>query len=60
MNTLRCFPRESTNFRRESDVPEGGESKGVAGITFAQLVFEIPTRMEQEEKGGAANGWEKA
>jgi hypothetical protein len=52
MNTLRCFPRESTNFRRGSDVPEGGESKGVARITFARLVFEIPTRIEQGEEGG--------
>jgi hypothetical protein len=53
MNTLRCFPRESTNFRRGSDVPEGGESKGVARNTSARLVFEIPTRIEQGEKGGA-------
>jgi hypothetical protein len=52
MNTLTCFPRESTNFWRGSDVPEGGELKGVARITFAQLGFEIPTQIEQEEEGG--------
>jgi hypothetical protein len=51
MNTLRCFPRESMNFRRGLDVPEGGESNGVARLTFSWLVFEIPTRVEQEEKG---------
>jgi hypothetical protein len=57
MNTLRCFPRESTNFRRGSDVPEGGESNGVARFTLARLDFEIPTRVEQEEKGGrGSNG----
>jgi hypothetical protein len=54
MNTLRCFPRESTNFRRGSDVSEGGESNEVARITYRRLDFEIPTRVEQEEKGGGA------
>jgi hypothetical protein len=50
MNTLSYFPRESTNFRRGSDVPEGGESNGVARFTFSRLDFESPTRVEQEEK----------
>jgi hypothetical protein len=51
MNTLRCFLRESTNFRQGSDVPEGGELNAVARLTFPRLDFEIPTGVEQEEKG---------
>jgi hypothetical protein len=53
MNTLRCFPRESMNFRRGSDVPEGGESQGVARNSFARLVFETATRIEQGGEEGA-------
>jgi hypothetical protein len=49
MNTLKCFPRESTNFRRGSDVPEDGESNGVARLAISRLDFEIPARIEQEE-----------
>jgi hypothetical protein len=51
MNTLRSFPRESTNFRRGSDVPEDGESNGVARLTISRLDFEIPTWIEQDENG---------
>jgi hypothetical protein len=42
------------NSRRGSDVSEGGESNGVARLTFSRLDFESPTRIEQEERGGAA------
>jgi hypothetical protein len=51
MNTLRCFPRESTNFRRGSDVPEGEETNGVARLALSRLDFVIPTRVEQEDNG---------
>jgi hypothetical protein len=54
---LEKFPRESTNFRRGSDVPEDGESNGVARNTFPRLDFEIPTRVEQEgTRGRDSNG----
>jgi hypothetical protein len=47
------------NFRRGSDVPEGGESNGVARLTISRLDFEIPTRIEQEEKGVRLQRWER-
>jgi hypothetical protein len=40
------------NFRRGSDVPEGGESSGVARLGFAPLDFESPTWIEGEERMG--------
>jgi hypothetical protein len=60
MNTLRCFPHESKNFRRGSDVPEDGESNGVARLTFSRLDFESPAQVEEEERVCGSNGWEKS
>jgi hypothetical protein len=40
------------NFRRGSDVPEGGESSGVARLGFAWLDFESPSRIEGVERRG--------
>jgi hypothetical protein len=45
MNTLRLFPHESTNSRRGSDVPEGGESNGMASLKFAWLDLEVSSRI---------------
>jgi hypothetical protein len=45
MNTLRLFPCESTNSRHGSDVPEGGESNGVASLKFARLDFEVSSQI---------------
>jgi hypothetical protein len=47
------------NSRRGSDVPEDGESSGVARLSFSRLDFESPTRIEQEEREGGSNGWKK-
>jgi hypothetical protein len=48
---LEMFPARIDELRRGLDVPKGGESNGVARITFPRLDFEIPTRIEQEEDG---------
>jgi hypothetical protein len=40
------------NFRRGSDVPERGESSGVARLGFAQLDFESPSRIEGVKRRG--------
>jgi hypothetical protein len=48
------FPARIDELPARTDVPEGGESNGVARLTISRLDFEIPTRIEQEEKGGAA------
>jgi hypothetical protein len=45
MNTLRSFPRESTNSRRGSDVLEGGESNGMTSLKFARLDLEASSRI---------------
>jgi hypothetical protein len=52
MNTLRLFPRESTNSRRGSDVPKGGESNGVASLKFAGWILKSPHGFEIEEERG--------
>jgi hypothetical protein len=44
------------NSRRGSDVPEGGESSGVARLSFSWLIFESSTWIEQEERKGGSNG----
>jgi hypothetical protein len=50
MSTLRLFPHESMNSRRGSDVPEGGESSGMASLKFARLDLDISSRIW--ERGG--------
>jgi hypothetical protein len=52
MSTLKRFLRELMNFRRGSDVPEGGESSGVARLGLARLDFESPSRIEGVERRG--------
>jgi hypothetical protein len=47
------------NSRRGSDVPEDGESNGVASLTFALMEVESPSRIEREEERGGSNGWKK-
>jgi hypothetical protein len=44
------------NSRRGSDVPEDGESSGVARLSFSRLVFESLTQIEQEERESGSNG----
>jgi hypothetical protein len=56
---LELFPRESTNSGRGSDVPEGGESNGVARLKFLRLILEIPSRIERGGERGGTNGYEK-
>jgi hypothetical protein len=41
------------------DVPEDGESNGMASLTFAWLDLEFPSRIEREEERGGSNGWKK-
>jgi hypothetical protein len=53
MSTLRCFPHESMNSRRGSDVPEGGESSGVARLSFHGW-FLNPPRGLSKRRGRAA------
>jgi hypothetical protein len=47
------------NSRRGSDVPEDGESNGVASLTFALMEVESPSRIEREEEMGGSNGWKR-
>jgi hypothetical protein len=42
---LELFPRKSTNSRRRSDVPKGGESNGVARFKFVWLILEVSSRI---------------
>jgi hypothetical protein len=50
------FPRELRNFRRGTDVPRGGESKGMPSLKFPRLILEIPSRIWERRGEGGANG----
>jgi hypothetical protein len=48
---LEMFPARIDELPARIGCSGGGESNGVARLSFSQLDFEIPSRVEQEEKG---------
>jgi hypothetical protein len=56
---LEMFPARIDELLARIGFPEGGESNGVARLTFSRLDFESPTRVEQEGRECGFNGWER-